>query len=159
MPYHQIVGIANNYTIRNKNGSFGKAKLKAALKQAIDCAKMPEVYRDEYEMLITYSQKSSKLDEMNKAYKTARNELDDKLIIKYSQLTEEEIKDLLFEKKWMARLATDINDEFNQVLSSLSSKVLLIAKRYEHTLSEIEEKTATSRMAVITSLERMGYKW
>lgn len=149
----------NNFTIRNKNGSFGKAKLKAALKQAIDCAKIPEVYRDEYELLIAYSQKSSKLDEINKAYKVARNKLDEKLICKYSQLSDDEIKKLLFEKKWMTRLAADINDEFNQVLNSLSSKVLLIAKRYEHTLGEIEEKTAKSRLAVIAALERMGYEW
>lgn len=59
----------------------------------------------------------------------------------------------------MTRLAADINDEFNQVLNSLSSKVLLIAKRYEHTLGEIEEKTAKSRLAVIAALERMGYEW
>lgn len=149
----------NNYTIRNKNGSFGKAKLKAALKQAIDCAEMPEVYQDEYELLIAYSQKSSKLDEMNKAYKDARNKLDEKLISKYSQLSDDEIKNLLFDKKWMARLAADINDEFNQVLNSLSSKVILIAKRYEHSLGEIEEKTAKSRLAVIVALERMGYRW
>jgi type I restriction enzyme M protein len=41
----------------------------------------------------------------------------------------------------------------------MSSKVLLIAKRYEHTLREIEEDTEKSRQAVMAALERMGYKW
>lgn len=53
----------------------------------------------------------------------------------------------------------NIHDEFEQVLNSLSSKVLLIAKRYEHTLGEIEDRTAKSRAAVMAALERMGYKW
>ncbi len=148
-----------NFEIRNKNGSFGKAKLKASLKQAIENAKMPEIYQDEYNLLIAYSRKASELDEMNKAYKLARNNLDEKLVIKYSELSEEEIKELLYEKKWMLRLSNDIDDGFNQVLNSLSSKVLLIAKRYEHTLREIEDKVEKSRLTVIGALERMGYKW
>jgi type I restriction enzyme M protein len=61
--------------------------------------------------------------------------------------------------KWMAKLETDICDEFEQVLNILSSRVLLIAKRYEHTLGEIEARTAKSRAAVVAALERMGYKW
>ena len=71
----------------------------------------------------------------------------------------DEIKHLLFDMKWMAKLEADIRDEFEQVLNGLSSKVLLIAKRYEHTLGEIEERTAKSRAAVVAALERMGYKW
>ena len=60
---------------------------------------------------------------------------------------------------WMAKLSSDVCDEIEQVLNTLSSKVLLIAKRYEHTLGEIEDRTAKSRAAVVSALERMGYKW
>jgi type I restriction enzyme M protein len=35
----------------------------------------------------------------------------------------------------------------------------MIAKRYEHTLKEIESRTAASKDAVRKALERMGYKW
>lgn len=78
---------------------------------------------------------------------------------KYAELTDEEIKHLLFDMKWMAKLSSDVCDEIEQVLNTLSSKVLLIAKRYEHTLGEIEDRTAKSRAAVVSALERMGYKW
>lgn len=91
--------------------------------------------------------------------KEARKALDEKVKAKYGELTVEEIKHLLFDMKWMNKLSADICDEFEQVLNSLSSKVLLIAKRYEHTLGEIEERTAKSRAAVVAALERMGYKW
>lgn len=81
------------------------------------------------------------------------------VLAKYDELTIEEIKHLLFDKKWMARLEGDITDAIDQVLNALASRVVLIAKRYEHTLAEIEEKTAKSKAKVKSALERMGYKW
>ena len=47
------------FDIRNKNGTFGKAKLKAALKVAADSAVVPEIYKDEYDALIAYATKSA----------------------------------------------------------------------------------------------------
>lgn len=145
--------------IRNKNGTFSKAKLKDALKMAADSAVVPEIYRDEYAALTAYAVKSAQKDEVDKAWKEARKTLDDKVAAKYGELTVDEIKYLLFDMKWMSKLETDIKDEIERVLNNLSSKVLLIAKRYEHTLGEIEDRTAKSRVAVMEALVRMGYKW
>lgn len=148
-----------DFDIRNKNGTFGKAKLKAALKATADTAVVPEIYKDEYDALTAYAAKSAEKDEADKAWKEARKALDGKVEAKYGELTVDEIKHLLFDMKWMAKLSADVQDEIEQVLNSLSSKVLLIAKRYEHTLGEIEDRTAKSRAAVAAALERMGYKW
>ncbi len=147
------------FDIRNKNRSFGKAKLKAALKLAQESAVVPEIYKDEYYALLAYAARQSEKDEVDKALKEARKALDDKVLEKYGELTVDEIKHLLFDLKWMAKLEADVRDQFDQVLNALSSRVLLIAKRYERTLGEIEEKTAKSREAVMSALERMGYKW
>lgn len=147
------------FDIRNKNGTFGKAKLKAALKGVAESAVIPEIYADEYAALTLYAQKYAEMDAVDKAYKAARKALDEKLVAKYAELTDEEIKHLLFDMKWMSKLSADVCDEIELVLSTLSSKVLLIAKRYEHTLGEIEDRTAKSRAAVVSALERMGYKW
>lgn len=147
------------FDIRNKNGKFGKNKLKAALKAAADSATVPKQYKDEYDALTAYAKKSAEKDEADKVLKEARKALDEKVEAKYSELTVDEIKHILFDLKWMTKLEADIYNEFEQVLNSLSSKVLLIAKRYEHTLGEIEDRTAKSRAAVVAALERMGYKW
>lgn len=147
------------FDIRNKNGTFGKAKLKAALKLAMDSAIIPEIYKEEYDALLAYQAKMIEKEETDKAMREALKVLDDKVQAKYGELTVEEIKHLLFDMKWMAKLEADIRDEIEQVLNTMSSKVLLIAKRYEHTLGEIEEKVESSRKAVMTALERMGYKW
>jgi len=71
----------------------------------------------------------------------------------------DKIKYLLFEKKWMKKIEYDITEAIDLVLNNLASKVVLIAKRYEKTLGEIEEKTAKSREKVKAALERMGYTW
>lgn len=147
------------FDIRNKNGTFGKAKLKAALKLAMDSAVVPEIYKEEYDALLAYQAKLIEKEETDKAIKEAQRALDDKVEAKYEELTVEEIKHLLFDMKWMAKLEADIRDEIEQVLNTMSSKVLLIAKRYEHTLGEIEGKVEASRKAVMAALERMGYKW
>lgn len=149
----------SDFEIRNKNGSFGKAKLKAAMKQASDSAIVPEIYKDEYEALLAYQAKSVEKDEADKEWKEARKALDEKVLAKYGELSIEEIKHLLFDEKWMAKLSTEVRDEIEQVLNALSSKVTLIAKRYEHTLGEIEDRTAKTRASVMAALERMGYKW
>lgn len=147
------------FDIRNKNGTFGKAKLKAALKQASETAAVPEIYADEYAALTAYAVKATEMDAVDKEWKAARKSLDEKVLAKYGELTDEEIKHLLFDLKWMYKLESDVRDEVEQVMNKLCSRVLLIAKRYERTLGEIEEKTAKSRTAVMAALERMGYKW
>lgn len=158
----KIVKVNNElkaYELRNKNGSFGKAKIRAALKEAIENAVIPEIYEDEYNALLAYHAKMMEKEEADKAIKEAQKVLDDLVLAKYSTLTLGEIKYLLFERKWMARIERDITDAIEQVLNNLASRVILIAKRYEHTLGEIEEKTARSKEKVKSALERMGYIW
>lgn len=147
------------YELQNKKGDFIKSKIAAALKDAQANAVLPKIYADEYAALSAYQDKLSELDEANKELKTLRKELDDKVEKKYGELTVDEIKHLLFDEKWMVRLSGDIGGQVDQVLNGLASKASLIAKRYERTLKQIEEKTSASKTAVKAALERMGYRW
>lgn len=147
------------YELRNKNGLFAKAKLKVALKEASDNATIPEIYADEYNALLAYQAKMSEKEEADKAIKEAQKSLEDLVLAKYGEMSIEEVKRLLFDKKWMARIEGDVTDAIDQVLNDLASRVVLIAKRYEHTLGEIEDKAAKSKVNVKAALERMGYKW
>lgn len=99
------------------------------------------------------------MDDWEKRIKEVEADLDEKVTCKYGELTVEEIKRLLFEEKWMARLATDVADEMDLVLNEMVSRVMTIAKRYERTLPEIEKEAQESREKVRLALERMGYQW
>lgn len=145
--------------IRDKNGTFSKSKLKSALKTATDEAVIPEIYQDEYDVLMAYQAKLDESDSIGKEIKKAQKKIDNLVLEKYSTLTIDEIKHLLFDRKWMPRLYGDVNSEIERILNDYVSRVIMIAKRYEHTLGEIEDKTAKSKEAVRQALERMGYKW
>ena len=123
------------FDIRNKNGTFGKAKLKVALKLAMDSAVVPDIYKEEYDALLAYQAKMTEKEETDKAIKEAQKALDDKVQAKYGELTVDEIKHILFDMKWMAKLEASIRDEIELVLIYVF-KVLFIAKRYEHTTVE-----------------------
>lgn len=145
--------------LNDKGDNIPKANLTKRLKEIKDKGTEKTEDGDEYTCLTRYKGLMDKRDADLKKSKDARNALDKKLKDKYGVLTVGEIKELLFEKKWMAKIFEDINAVAAQVLNELSSKVLLIAQRYEHTLGEIEKSTAESRIEVMAALERMGYKW
>ncbi|MGO3752015.1 MAG: N-6 DNA methylase [Peptoniphilaceae bacterium] len=148
-----------NYELRNANGKFGKGKINASLKLAQESAKIPEVYKDEYDLLTSYKDLLDTKDEKNKEQKERLKALDKEVQEKYGNLSIDEIKKLLFDKKWMARIENDIEDAIDQEINNLASKLVVISRRYESTLAEIEEAADKSRDEVRKALERMGYKW
>ena len=127
-----------DFGIRNKNGSLGKGKLTAALRAASADAVMPEIYQDEYDALLSYQAKQDEYDALGKEIKAAQKALDDLVKARFESLTVEEIKHLLFDCKWMPRLYGDINAEIERILNDYASRVIMIAKRYEH--KEQQEK-------------------
>ena len=82
---------------------------------------------------------------------------DPEIIEKYSSLTVSGIQELLFNHKWLAFLKREINNEIESVINSCVSRLVIIAKRYEHTLGELEALTDKSREAVRAALKGMGY--
>ena len=145
--------------LNEKGDNIPKANLNKRLQEIKDKRTEKTADKEEYAALIGYKELMEKKEAAARRAKETKKALDEKLKVKYGELTVEEIKGLLFEKKWMAKIAADIEAEAAQVLSGLSAKVLLIAKRYEHTLGELESRTAASRDEVMAALERMGYTW
>ena len=109
-------------------------------------------------MLCEYFEKQKEKDNIDKKIKVLRKELDDKICEKYSKLSIEEVKHLLFDLKWMEKIENDIEELENQVLNVLSAKVIMIAKRYEHSLKELNQNVENSRKGVMSALKRMGYR-
>lgn len=115
--------------------------------------------KDEYDALITYKDKLAEKEKLDKEAKQLREKLDERVTKKYKELTIEEIKSLLFDMKWMPSIQSKICDVINANVHALSSQLLLIANRYEHTLSEIDSQVNDARIASSKALERMGYIW
>ena len=73
---------------------------------------------------------------MKKQIKDAEAELDDAAYAKYPELTEDEVKTLVVDDKWLTRLDADVHGEMDRISQSLTQRVKELAERYESTLPQ-----------------------
>lgn len=79
------------------------------------------------------------------------------LIVKYANLSADEIKKLVIEKKWFASLDKRLSDEMQRISQQLTSKVSELAERYSQTLPEIDAEIADLEAKVASHLKQMGF--
>ena len=102
-----------------------------------------------------------KWGEMESAYsKTlvdAKLKLYEKVLKKYSELTEDEVKTLVVEDKWLATLSDRIEQLLTDLTQKLAQRVKEIAVRYEYTVPELEAEQEELKNRVKQHLAMMGY--
>ena len=111
------------------------------------------------ETLKAISEKEKEIKAKLKESKRLHKELDESVMKQYGDLSVDEIKCLLIDSKWAARLMGDIHGEIDGVMNVCLSRLVMIAERYGRTLGEIENETDGSREAVHNALRGMGYVW
>lgn len=89
----------------------------------------------------------------------AEQELDAKLAAKYGTLTEEEIKVLVVDDKWLATLAAEVQSELDRVSQGLTGRVRQLAERYEAPLPRLTEEAESLSVRVAEHLKKMGAVW
>jgi len=93
-----------------------------------------------------------------KAEKTERQAaLDAMVVAQYSKLSEAEIKALLVEDKWLARVRGDVLAEVDRVSQALAGRVKLLAERYATPLPKLAEDLDVLSARVAAHLKRMGF--
>ena len=107
--------------------------------------KNKEAYDEEFRLLtqikILYDDQKKIQDEL----KEKQSRLDEAIIKRYQSLTEEEIKEILFEHKWMLTVQERISRLLLDLQSELISRVKSIIERYEYTLGELGNRCTRSR--------------
>ena len=102
-----------------------------------------------------------KWGEMESAYSkilvTKKQELYEKVLKKYSELTTDEIKTLVVEDKWLAILSVRIEQLLTDLTQKLSQRVKEIAVRYEYTVPQLEAEQEELKNKVKQHLALMGY--
>ena len=92
-----------------------------------------------------------------KVIKDRKYDLLTALMVKYADLSGEDIKRLVIEKKWFATLSTQLDGEMQRISQQLTSKVSALAERYAQTLPEIDAEIADLEARVAEHLRQMGY--
>ena len=120
---------------------------------------VPESLQEDVNQLKVALVLCGKLSEYNKVVKDLNKALDEKCRARYDSLTDEEILDLLVNKKWFDSIFVGIADLYAAISHRLTNRIIELAERYENTLPELDEDTTEYEAKVKSHLERMGFKW
>ena len=90
--------------------------------------------------------------------KTAQETLITKVAAKYGQLTEDEIKTLVVDDKWLATIAAAVQGELDRVSQTLTGRIRLLADRYAAPLPQLVDEVEKLAAKVAAHLEKMGVK-
>jgi type I restriction enzyme M protein len=100
-------------------------------------------YEDEIKILKDYLKLFDKQTHIKSEIKKQKEELDNKLTSKYSNLTKDEIIFIVVENKWLKTLANNVQNEFTKISHTLTNRIHELAERYEHSLPHLQKKLAT----------------
>lgn len=145
--------------VLNEKGSTSKTAVSAKIKELRAAAPIPASYAEDYEQLTALNELMTRSDEYAKTVKTLYKELDEKCKEQYEKLTDDEIIDLLVNKKWFNTIANGINELYTSISHTLANRVVVLVERYETTLPELSKNVDDYEAKVKEHLERMGFKW
>ncbi len=116
-------------------------------------------YTDERQALEDYSALLDKQADAKARLKTAQEDLEARLDAKYPKLTEDEIKTLVLDDKWLATLAAAVQGELDRVSQTLTDRIRQLAERYATPLPQLTDEVARLAARVDGHLKKMGAVW
>jgi len=114
---------------------------------------------DEERILRQYLELLEQEAATKKAIQSTEAELDAELLAFYPTLTEEQIKQLVVDDKWMAAIDRDIHSEMDRISQRLTQRIKELAERYETPLPQQNQQVAEMEQAVNAHLHKMGFGW
>ena len=129
--------------------------LKDRLKEIGDA---PE-FADERKALKDYAALLDKQAKAKARLKAAEDDLAAKIDAKYSKLSEEEIKILVVDDKWLAAISGAVQGELDRVSQTLTGRIRQLAERYATPLPQLADELGILAARVDGHLKRMGAVW
>jgi len=139
----------------NDKGKATQAGIKARLKEIGDD---PE-FADERKALEMCGKLLDLESVAKKVVRDMQDKLDEQTLAKYPTLTETEIKTLVVEDKWLAKIAAAIEGEVERLTQRLAARVKELEERYAQPLPELEHEVEAFSEKVESHLKKMGVTW
>jgi len=130
------------------------ARLDAAEEGGADVAEPGEI-----KLLKEYLALSKKASVASAKVSDAQEALLLKVAAQYGKLTEDEIKTLVVDDKWLATLAAAVQGELDRVSQTLTGRIRQLAERYATPLPQLTGEVATLAARVDEHLKIMGAEW
>ncbi len=140
---------------KNDKGKITKASLKARL---VEIKGQPD--SEEELKAIKRCQKLIDTEaSASKQVKEAQMALDEKVFSRYPKLSEDEIKQLVVEDKWLTAIEADVQAEVERVTQSLTTRIKTLEERYAEPLPDILDEVSELSARVDAHLKQMGLEW
>jgi type I restriction enzyme M protein len=139
---------------RSDAGKITKNDLNKRIKEI----KGDSEYEDELKVLKEYLNLIEKESYLKKQIKEAEETLDKELLKKYNSLTEDEIKILVVDDKWMTSIRNAIKSEMERISQKLAGRIKELAERYSTPLPELTKEVEELSKKVEGHLKNMGFE-
>ena len=140
---------------KNERDKLTKASVAARfneIKGDADAADERKVLNDYLALIEKEAATSAKI-------KDAQEALMAKVATQYGKLSEDEIKTLVVDDKWLATIAAAVQGELDRVSQTLTGRIRQLAERYAAPLPQLTDEVATLAARVDEHLEKMGAVW
>jgi len=117
---------------------------------------LPDGYAD-LSVVSCYISLLEQQSEFRGKIREAEAKLDELVYQKYSDLTEDDVKGLVIDDKWLITLEQLVHSEMERVSHSLAGRVKELAERYETPMPVLLERSSELENRVNRHLERMGF--
>lgn len=141
------------------NGTITAASIKKRIAEIRASTNVPELHAEDYAVLSSLQEKQTLIDEQSAVLKDLKSALDMKAREQYAKLTDEEIMELLLNRKLYRSLVGGVYALYTAVSHRIAERVTELADRYERTMPELETESAELESKVKSHLERMGFVW
>jgi type I restriction enzyme M protein len=142
------------FEAQNEKGKITKGSVKARLNEAQGTADVAEP--GEVELLKKYLELADQESETSAKLKQAQEKLIEQVAAKYPKLTEDEIKTLVVDDKWLGTLAAAVQGELDRVSQTLTGRIRQLAERYATPLPQLTNEVAALAARVDGHLKKMG---
>ena len=132
--------------------------IKAAdVKRLIKNAKLEGKGAADVKILKLWLSLSKEKGTLSTKLKKKRQELTVAVVKKYGELTEEEIKMLVVEKKWLTTIVGACETLMQSITHRIATEVTALAERYQNTMPKLQLDVANYEHEVNTYLKEMGF--
>ena len=118
-----------------------------------------QLYADERAALEAYADLLQQHSSIKAKRTAAQVDLHEKIHAKYPKLTEDEIKTLVVDEKWVAHLSASVQSEIDRISQALTFRIRLLAERYATPLPMLAIEVEALSARVGKHLKMMGAVW
>ena len=140
---------------RNEKDKITKASAAAKLKDI----KSDKDAAEERQLLTEFLRLCDQEAAASAKLKSAEESLTDSVLSQYAKLSENDIKSLVVDDKWLASLASAIQGELDRVSQTLTGRIRQLADRYASPLPQLTAEVAALAAKVDQHLKKMGATW